>query len=479
MVVEISRVFLESPKEMVDLQTNIVLIINRMRESDCSGFNKMKRYFLLFFFMVLSFVILLGPSCAEARIYLDINAPTFVQIPIILAKWKSADKISSPSSENAYEILKNDLALSGFFKVIDVQHLPLPLREKEGIPDTSSLQEWAPGGGEILLAGETLLESNGLDFKLTFHLFDLVEQKHLVGKQYEGPLPTLRSAVHRMADEVVLQITGEKGVQNTKIAYTVRQGESKEIFIADFDGANVKQITQNQSINLSPAWAPDGKKIAFTSYLRRNPDLYLIDVDGKNLQRLSRYPGLNVSPSWSPDGKKIALMMGMEGKSDIYLIDTTGGNPKKLTKGYGNEASPTWSPDGEQIAFVSDRSGSPQIYVMARDGSNVHRLTFEGSYNTNPSWSPKGDRIVFCGRVEGHYHIFTIGTDGSGLRSLTSNSSNNESPCWSPDGRYIAFSSTRTGASKIYIMNANGLNQRGLTSSKGGESSPAWSRRFE
>jgi TolB protein len=79
----------------------------------------------------------------------------------------------------------------------------------------------------------------------------------------------------------------------------------KEIFIADFDGANVKQITQNQSINLSPTWVPDGKKIAFTSYLRRNPDLYLIDVEGKNQQLFSRYPGLNVSPSWSPDGKHI------------------------------------------------------------------------------------------------------------------------------------------------------------------------------
>jgi TolB protein len=436
--------------------------------------DKMKRYLIFFLF-----VIFIVTHSAEARIYLDINAPTFTQIPIVLAKWKSADKPSFPLSEKVYEVLANDLTLSGFFKVIDVQHLPLSLREKEGIPNMSSLQEWIPAGGEILLAGETQLESDGLDFKLIFHLFDLVEQKHIVGKQYKGRLQTLRAAVHRMADEVVLQMTGEKGVHNTKIAYTVVQGAGKEIYIADFDGANVKQITQNHSINVSPSWAPDGGRIAFTSYLKRNPDLYLVDVYGNNLRPLSHYPGLNVSPSWSPDGKKIALMMGMEGKSDIYLIDTNGSNPRKLTKGHGNEASPTWSPDGKWIAFVSDRSGSPQIYIMGSDGSNVRRLTFAGSYNTNPSWSPKGDRIAFCGREEGRYHIFTIGTDGSELRKLTANSGNNESPCWSPDGRYIAFSSTRTGASKIYIMNANGHNQRSLTPSKGGEGSPAWSRRFE
>ncbi len=456
-------------KARIDLEMMIILH-NRAGWKD----PKMKRYLILFFFL-----ILILPPWAEGRVYFDINAPAFVQIPIVIAKWKSVGKTPSSLSEKLYEILANDLTLSGFFKVIDVNRLPVSLRAREGIPNTPSLQDWSPAGGEILLVGEILLEPEGPNFKMKFHLFDLVEQKHIVGKQYEGSIQTLRPAVHRMADEVVLQMTGEKGVHNTKIAYAVLQGTSKEIYVADFDGANVKQITQNRSINLSPAWAPGGKKIAFTSYLKRNPDLYLIDVDGRNFQQLSRYPGLNVSPSWSPDGKKIALMMGVEGKSEIFLIDTNGGNPQKLTKGHGNEASPTWSPDGERIAFVSDRSGSPQVYIMDRDGSKVRRLTFEGSYNTNPAWSPKGDRIAYCARIEGHFHILTIGVDGSGLRRLTSNSGNNENPCWSPDGRYIAFSSSRTGASKIFIMNANGVNQRPLTPSKGGESNPAWSKRFE
>jgi TolB protein len=435
----------------------------------------MLKHFILFVFFLFSAFI---PS-SEARIYLDINAPTFVQIPIVLPKWKSVDKTPPALSEKAYEILANDLTLSGFFRVIDYHRLPVHLQNKEGIPAAVLLQEWMPAGGEILLGGETILEPNGLTLQLKFHLFDLVERKHLIGKQYEGHLQNLRNMVHRVAEEVVLQITGERGVHNTKIAYAVLQGESKEIFVADFDGANVKQITQNRSINLSPVWTPDGKKIAFTSYLKRNPDLYLIDLEGKNPVRFSHYPGLNASPSWSPDGKQIALMMGMDGKSDIFLVDGNGDNPKKLTKSHGNEASPSWSPDGKRIAFVSDRSGSPQIYLMATDGSEVRRLTYEGNYNTNPSWSPKGDRIVFCGRVGGRFNIFTIGADGTGLQRLTSDSGNNESPCWSPDGRYIAYSSNRTGASKIFIMNANGFNQRPLTPSKGGESSPSWSRRFE
>jgi TolB protein len=454
--------------EKVDLEAILVIIDNRPER-------KMRKYFSivtwLFFFSFIPIV--------EARDYINVNAPTFVQIPIVLPKWKTVDKTPPALSAKIYETLANDLTLAGFFRVIDSSHLPLHLQKKDGIPETFYLQEWTPAGGDFLLAGEASLDPGGLNLNLRFHLFDLVEQKHLVGKQYEGPLQTLRTMVHRMVDEVVLQITGEKGVHHTKIAYVVQQGESKEIFISDFDGANVKQITQNRSLNISPVWSPDGKRIAFTSYLKRNPDLYLIDTDGRNLQRFSFYPGLNASPSWSPDGKQIALMLGKEGKSEIFLIDSNGENPKKLTTGHGNEASPSWSPDGRSIAFVSDRSGSPQIYIMGGDGSNVRRLTYGGSYNTNPAWSPKGDRIVFCGRAAGRFEIFTIKPDAAGPQQLTSGSGNNENPSWSPDGRYIAFSSTRTGGSRIFIMNANGFNQRPLTSSKGGESNPAWSRRFE
>ena len=415
----------------------------------------------------------------EARVYLDITDPTFTQIPIVLPKWKSVEKTPPALTEKIYEILTNDLTLSGFFRVIGHSALPVHLKEKEGIPNRLSIQEWASSGGEILLAGEATLEGNGLNLRLKFHLIDLVEQKHLGGNQYDGMLQNLRNMVHLIADETVLHLTGEKGVHSSKMAYVVRQGESREIFISDFDGANMRPITQNQSINISPAWTPDGRKIAFTSYLKRNPDLYLIDLEGKNLQRFSSHPGLNASPSWSPDGKQITLMIGKDGKSDIFLIDARGENPRRLTSGHGNESTPRWSPDGQQIVFSSDRSGSPQIYIMSSDGSNVRRLTYEGNYNTSPSWSPKGDRIAFCGRAGGQFHIFTIVPDGSGLKKLTPNGSSNESPCWSPDGRYIAFSSTRSGGSRIYIMNANGFNQRLLTTSKGGESSPAWSKRFE
>lgn len=436
----------------------------------------------ILFALMVAFVAALVVPCVQGRVILDINEPAFVQVPLVLPKWRSLERTPPDTVREAYKILFNDLSLSGFFRLIDYQSLRSDLQGREGIPELRSLADWETTGADYLVAGEALLVPETMGFKVRVALFDLVENRFISERRREGTTKNLREVVHRVSDDIIQDLTKERGVNTTKIAFVVESAiGGKEIYVADFDGGNVRPVTRNQSINISPAWSPDGR-LAFTSYLKRNPDLYLIDPRGnpESLQRFSFFPGVNASPSWSPDGKQIALMLGKEGKSEIFLLNADGSNPRKLTKSHGNEATPRWSPDGKWIVFVSDRSGSPQLYIMRSDGSDVRRLTYEGNYNTHPSWSPKGNRIAYCGREGGRYQIMTIRPDGSERQVLTSGSGDNESPCWSPDGRYIAFSSNRAGGSKIYIMNANGSNQRRLTSgSSGGEWSPAWSKRFD
>jgi Tol biopolymer transport system component len=71
--------------------------------------------------MLKKLILIIVPLCltftssAGARVYLDINAPTLIQIPIVLSKWKSVGKTPATLSEKVYEILANDLTLSGFF----------------------------------------------------------------------------------------------------------------------------------------------------------------------------------------------------------------------------------------------------------------------------------------------------------------------------------------------------------------------------
>ncbi len=82
-----------------------------------------------------------------------------------------------------------------------------------------------------------------------------------------------------------------------------------EVWVADADGSNAKQITSFGQANWAPTFMPDSKRIIFASnheYKRGFPfNLYTIEGDGSNLQKVSRDVGFDAFPMFSPDGKKI------------------------------------------------------------------------------------------------------------------------------------------------------------------------------
>jgi Tol biopolymer transport system component len=82
-----------------------------------------------------------------------------------------------------------------------------------------------------------------------------------------------------------------------------------EVFVANADGSNVKQITAFGQANWAPTFMPDSKRIIFASnheYKRGFPfNLYIINEDGTGLTKVSRDKGFDAFPMFSPDGKKI------------------------------------------------------------------------------------------------------------------------------------------------------------------------------
>jgi Tol biopolymer transport system component len=82
-----------------------------------------------------------------------------------------------------------------------------------------------------------------------------------------------------------------------------------EVYVANADGSEAKQITFLEQANWAPNFTPDGKHIIFCSnheYKRGFPfNMYLTDIDGKGLEKISRDRGFDAFPMFSPDGKKI------------------------------------------------------------------------------------------------------------------------------------------------------------------------------
>jgi len=175
-----------------------------------------------------------------------------------------------------------------------------------------------------------------------------------------------------------------------KIAFaTSRDGSDTEIYVADWNGKNMRRLTVNKAVDISPVWNPrTGREIAFTSDRDGSPQLYIMDAEGTNVRRLIEEGGHAVEAAWSTDGQRIAFAWQRSRTSnfDIYVHDLATGKNTQITQDTGDNERPSWAPDGRHIAFESSRAGSRQIFSMLLDGTKVRQLTNTGK-NTAPAWS--------------------------------------------------------------------------------------------
>ena len=67
----------------------------------------------------------------------------------------------------------------------------------------------------------------------------------------------------------------------------------------DADGGNHRRLTRHLSYDWSASWSPSGEHIAFGSFRGGNSEIYVMDADGANLRNLTNNDDANdESPSW-------------------------------------------------------------------------------------------------------------------------------------------------------------------------------------
>jgi TolB protein len=372
------------------------------------------------------------------------------------------------------QVAARDLTFSALFSV--VSDVP-PIAAGDPAALRAAFANFAAAGAHAGLQGLLTLRGDRVEVEMRLHDLTSPEFRLISAKKIELPAAQARRLAHKIADEVVLQFTGEPGIADTKIAYVAGGSGNKELQMMDYDGAGATRVTSNRSINLSPVWSPDTRSLAFTSYMRGYPYLYrLFPFENRPVQVLAGFLGINTSPAFSPDGRSLALTLSRDGNPEVYVLNLASGAFRRLTTYSGIDTEPTWSPTGREIAFVSERAGAAQIFVMDAEGANVRRLTQAG-FNTQPRWSPKGDTIVYTSR-QGNFDLWAISPDGSNLRRLTAGPGNNEGASWAPNGRHLVFQSNRLGGYQLFTMLADGSEQQPLTRGPGEATSASWSPRL-
>ena len=420
-------------------------------------------------------------NSVTAKIYVDIDSPTFQQIPIAICDFGNQITIATKSANFGITVaddVKKDLSLTGMFNILNKKSF-LENNTPGNAATTENIRfsDWAAIGADYLLQGN--ITQNNKEIIVESRLFDVTRGEIIFNKKYRSDINKLKALSRAIASDILFTLTNDEGDFSTKIAFVSKKGSKSDIYVISYDGSELKNITNHQSIIIAPRWSPDGNFLAFTSFKDGRPEVYIRNFKNGTEKKVASFEGLNLCGSFSPDGKKLLLTLSKDGNEEIYVQEIDTLKLKRLTNSYSIDVSPTWSPDGKKIAFVSNRAGSPQIYTMDADGNNVKRITYEGKYNTSPSWSPRGGRIAYEGLTNNRYQIFSIDEDGNNPLQLTSDASNNESPSWSPSGRQIVYISRKSSNSKIFIMNSNGSNPRVLNENSYKLVMPAWSPRFK
>jgi len=308
-------------------------------------------------------------------------------------------------------VLQNDLRLSGHFKIT-------PSTEAEFVQSGSVRIEGTKTG--VIECTVTLAAT----------------KKVILAKSYTGSPQDLRRMVHKLADDIVQTVTGQRGIAQSQIAFVWTRGNVKELAVMDYDGHNPRQLTFDKSLSVRPRWSPNGRKIVYTSYINRFPDVLEADLFTGSRRRIAGFPGLNSGAAFSPDGNEIALTLS--------------------------------------------KDGNPELYVMNAAGGGLQRLTVSPSYNTEPDWSrpPPGSEmkpmLAVTSRVGGQFQIGLYDAATREVRMQNTGGGDSQDPSWAPNGRHLVFSKTQNWRSRLYLLDVLTGELVELPPVEGGASEPAW-----
>ena len=325
------------------------------------------------------------------------------------------------------------------------------------------------------------LENN---IEITFELWDILDEKKLLSQTniYNNG----RRIANMISDEIFKSIIREKkGHFHSKITYVAESGAIRErrkrIATINFDGSNLRYITNGKNLALTPKFSNDPNKLTILLYHQNVPSIFNLNITKNSLQKLSNFKGTTMSADTHPKNSDLVIFSAIDkdGNSDIYSLDNLTGIRKRLTFAESIEATASFSPSGKNIIFTSDKSGRQEIYQMDINGKNVKKISNNRGDYSKPAWSPDGSLIAFTKIIGGKFTIGIMTADGYNERILTSGYVI-ESAAWSPNSRYLIYSRKNgpfwnASVPKLYVIDIiTGYERMLPTPASEGATDPDW-----
>ena len=192
-------------------------------------------------------------------------------------------------------------------------------------------------------------------------------------------------------------------------------------------------------------WSPDSRHLAVCdsdNYPDGPLSLFLLSVDSGEMERLTSPPdsfSVDVSPAFAPDGRTLAFArFGAGNVSDLYLLDlgddlTPQGEPRRRTFTESLTTSPVFTPDGRDIVFSSGPLGDTSLWrVPAAGSASPERLSI-GERGANPAISRRGNRAASFHEDHNIWRVDLPITDGGWRGGHISSSRVDAWPQYAPE----------------------------------------------
>jgi Tol biopolymer transport system component len=218
-----------------------------------------------------------------------------------------------------------------------------------------------------------------------------------------------------------------------------------EIYSMGTDGNNIARLTNNEFMDLYPAWSPDGTRIAFLSRREKDLDIYVMAADGSDVKILYDSGSNDADIDWADE------TIVFTARFAVWKMNDDGTHPVQITNPpdrgqWGNanlpagDYDPRLSPDGKKVAFerledTSQPNGGYNIFSVDADGAGETRLTDTGYAQGLASWSHSGDRLVYTVAAiagAGKYDIYAMNSDGTDNCNITPDYFPADFLCYSP-----------------------------------------------